>query len=132
MKASPILVALAIFSLASCFRCFAESRGNTVGFNSMSQLGLGQFSVNMAGGTFSNVNSITFESDQNLQVFADTFVSSPAPVSLLEMACETGAGTALAAKTSGRFRVPEPTTIALFFAAVGTLLLFRRRRRRMA
>ncbi len=131
MKAFLFLVAWAIFSFASCSRSLAEFRGNSVELEGMSQLGLGQFSVNMADDTFSNVNSITFESDQNLQVFADTFVTSPAPVSLLEMACETGAGTALAAKTSGRFRVPEPTTIALFFAAVGTLLLFRRRRRRM-
>ncbi len=138
MKAFLIMVAWAIFTLASCSRSFAESRGNSDGLRGMSQLGLGQFSFNMAGDTFSNVDSITFEADLDSRVFSGTFVSGSAPMNLLEMACDIRANKAFAAKipptetdskASGLFRVPEPTTIALFFAGVGTLLLFRRRHR---
>lgn len=140
MKVKFLPVALAIFSLASLTRSLADSNVTAAGLNDMSQLGLGQFSVNVGGDMASNVNSIPFEADPRMPTLPGTFVSSSAPVSLLRMTFNTGSDTTFDwkiqaneanrdSKTSGLFRVPEPTTLALFFAGVGTLLLFRRRRR---
>lgn len=79
-------------------------------------------------------------------VTTGSYYQTEGPVNLLRMSFNTGLDTTFDwkiessetnhdSKTSGfalYSTVPEPTTLALFFAGVGLLLLFRRRRRRMA
>ncbi|MBN8709868.1 MAG: hypothetical protein BGO12_13360 [Verrucomicrobia bacterium 61-8] len=146
MKANLLLVALTIFSFASLTRSFADSDASVAGIDELSSLGvpLGQFSiirsVTMGGDIACDVNAFALEADQDASAIFETLVISSAPVNLLRMTFNNGLNTVSdwkiesseanhESKALGLFRVPEPTTIALFFAGVGTLLLFRRRQR---
>lgn len=149
MKVQLLPVALAILSLASISPGFADSHVPAAGINDASQMGLRsmQFllpnAAGLGGNPMSHGNGFTFEADPKGSTLIENLMSSSSSVNLLHMTSNNGpsivsewklpVGEAISrdAKTSGLFRVPEPTTIALFFAGVGTLLLFRRRRRRM-
>jgi hypothetical protein len=79
-------------------------------------------------------------------VTTGSYYQTEGPVNLLRLSFNTGLNTSFDwkiessetnhdSKTSGfalYSTVPEPTSIALFFAGVGLLLLFRRRRRRVS
>lgn len=146
MKAKFLLVALAIYSLAALTCSYADSDATVAGLDELSSFGvpLEQLSVikalTLGGDIVCDTNAFSLEADQNVSAIFETLVISPAPGNLLRMTLNNGLNTVSEwklqsseanreSKVSGLFRVPEPTTIALFFAGVGTLLLFRRRRR---
>ncbi|GAT34327.1 PEP-CTERM protein-sorting domain-containing protein [Terrimicrobium sacchariphilum] len=145
MKAKFLPVALAIFSLVTYSRSLADSTRSEAGIDEGNPIGLlsprtsVNTTANVGSGTFLDGNHVALEADPNILAVFEIIESSSAPVNLLRMTFnaessgipEIQSGDASRhSRAVGLFRVPEPTTIALFFAGVGTLLLFRRRRRR--